>query len=98
VHTSLADSRLVRLQHGVLAGADARGWWQLVPIWEPDQTATPLRRWETSRPVLGDGDMSFTATDVGRRIALLRRRLGLSQVAFARKAGISRNALVDYCS
>jgi Helix-turn-helix len=74
------------------------GWWQLVPIWEPDQTATPLRRWETSRPVLGDGDMSFTATDVGRRIALLRRRLGLSQVAFARKAGISRNALVDYCS
>jgi hypothetical protein len=20
------------------------GWWQLVPIWDPDQTANPLRR------------------------------------------------------
>jgi hypothetical protein len=25
------------------------GWWSLVPIWEPEQTPTPLRRWE--RPV-----------------------------------------------
>jgi transcriptional regulator with XRE-family HTH domain len=39
---------------------------------------------------------SSIATDVGRRIALLRHRLGLSQVAFARQAGISRNALVEY--
>jgi transcriptional regulator with XRE-family HTH domain len=37
-----------------------------------------------------------TASEVGRRIALLRRRLGLSQAAFARQAGISRNALVEY--
>src|SRR5262245_54175500 len=37
-----------------------------------------------------------SATDVGRRIALLRRRLGLSQVAFAHQAGISRNSLIDY--
>ena len=35
-------------------------------------------------------------SDVGRRIALLRRRLGLFQVAFARQAGISRNALLEY--
>jgi hypothetical protein len=21
------------------------GWWQLVPIWEPDQTVNPLRRY-----------------------------------------------------
>lgn len=40
--------------------------------------------------------MSSAAPHVGRRIALLRRRLGFSQVAFARRAGISRNALVDY--
>jgi hypothetical protein len=26
------------------------GWWQMVPIWEPDQAASPLRRWEA--PVL----------------------------------------------
>jgi hypothetical protein len=26
------------------------GWWCLVPIWEPDQTATPLRRWEPAGP------------------------------------------------
>jgi hypothetical protein len=25
------------------------GWWQLVPIWEPDQATTPLRRWEPPR-------------------------------------------------
>jgi hypothetical protein len=36
------------------------------------------------------------AVEVGRRIAMLRQRLGLSQVAFARQAGISRNALVEY--
>jgi transcriptional regulator with XRE-family HTH domain len=40
--------------------------------------------------------VSAAAPDVGRRIALMRRRLGFSQVAFARRAGISRNALVDY--
>jgi transcriptional regulator with XRE-family HTH domain len=34
--------------------------------------------------------------EVGCRITLLRRRLGLSQVAFARQARISRNSLVDY--
>jgi transcriptional regulator with XRE-family HTH domain len=39
---------------------------------------------------------SNSAGEVGRRIALLRRRLGLSQVAFARQAGISRNSLVVY--
>jgi transcriptional regulator with XRE-family HTH domain len=39
---------------------------------------------------------SSVASDVGRRIALLRHRLGLSQVAFARQAGISRNALITY--
>jgi hypothetical protein len=26
------------------------GWWQLVPIWEPAQAATPLRRWEPPVP------------------------------------------------
>ena len=40
--------------------------------------------------------MPATAPEVGRRIALLRRRLGLSQVAFARQARISRNSLVAY--
>jgi Helix-turn-helix domain len=36
------------------------------------------------------------APEVGRRIALLRRRLGLSQVAFGRGAGISRTSLLEY--
>jgi transcriptional regulator with XRE-family HTH domain len=40
--------------------------------------------------------MSFTATDVGHRIALLRRQLGLSRVEFARRVGISRNTLLVY--
>jgi hypothetical protein len=26
------------------------GWWSLVPIWEPSQTASPLRRWEPPVP------------------------------------------------
>jgi len=26
------------------------GWWQLVPIWDPAQTATPLRRFEPPVP------------------------------------------------
>jgi hypothetical protein len=26
------------------------GWWQLVPIWEPEQTASPLRRHEPGDP------------------------------------------------
>jgi hypothetical protein len=26
------------------------GWWQLVPIWEPDQTPNPLRRWQSAVP------------------------------------------------
>jgi hypothetical protein len=26
------------------------GWWYLVPIWEPDQTPTPLRRWAPAVP------------------------------------------------
>ena len=26
------------------------GWWHLVPIWEPDQTANPLRRYEPPAP------------------------------------------------
>jgi transcriptional regulator with XRE-family HTH domain len=48
-------------------------------------------------PVLGDGHMtSNVASDVGRRIVLLRHRLGLSQTAFARQAGVSRNALIVY--
>jgi transcriptional regulator with XRE-family HTH domain len=51
----------------------------------------------THGPVLGDRDVtSSVASDVGRRIVLLRQRLGLSQVAFARQAGISRNALITY--
>jgi hypothetical protein len=31
------------------------GWWHLVPIWEPDQTPAPLRRWERreSAPTAG---------------------------------------------
>src|SRR5262245_29273336 len=46
---------------------------------------------------VGSGIMpSSKATEVGRRIALLRRRLGLSQVAFARQARVSRNSLVEY--
>jgi transcriptional regulator with XRE-family HTH domain len=39
---------------------------------------------------------SNVASDVGRRIVLLRHRLGLSQTAFARLAGVSRNALIVY--
>jgi hypothetical protein len=26
------------------------GWWSLVPIWEPAQTPTPLRRWQPPVP------------------------------------------------
>jgi hypothetical protein len=26
------------------------GWWHLVPIWDPAQTPTPLRRWEPAVP------------------------------------------------
>jgi hypothetical protein len=26
------------------------GWWQLVPIWEPDQTVNPLRRYGSPEP------------------------------------------------
>ena len=26
------------------------GWWQLVPIWEPDQTPNPLRQWKPRNP------------------------------------------------
>ena len=40
--------------------------------------------------------MPTAALEVGRRIVLLRQRLGLSQTAFARQAGISRNALITY--
>jgi hypothetical protein len=41
------------------------------------------------RAVLGDRNVSAAGPEVGRRIALLRRRLGLSQVAFARQARIT---------
>ena len=33
------------------------GWWPLVPIWEPTQTPSPLRRWEPAVP--------YWATDSG---------------------------------
>jgi len=26
------------------------GWWSLVPIWEPDVTPNPLRRWDPPVP------------------------------------------------
>ena len=26
------------------------GWWHLVSIWNPDQTANPLRRYEPATP------------------------------------------------
>jgi hypothetical protein len=26
------------------------GWWQMVPIWDPEQTANPLRRYEPAVP------------------------------------------------
>jgi hypothetical protein len=26
------------------------GWWDLVPIWQPDLTPNPLRRWEPPVP------------------------------------------------
>jgi hypothetical protein len=29
---------------------DGRGWWNLVPIWDPGQTANPLRRYESAAP------------------------------------------------
>jgi hypothetical protein len=29
---------------------EGHGWWYLVPIWEPSQTPTPLRRWEPAVP------------------------------------------------
>jgi hypothetical protein len=28
----------------------ANGWWQLAPIWEPDQTMNPLRRYGPPEP------------------------------------------------
>jgi hypothetical protein len=28
----------------------ADGWWQLVPIWEPEQTVNPLRRYGPPEP------------------------------------------------
>ena len=28
----------------------ADGWWHLIPIWDPAQTPTPLRRWEPAVP------------------------------------------------
>jgi hypothetical protein len=27
-----------------------KGWWHLIPIWEPDVTPNPLRRWEPPVP------------------------------------------------
>jgi hypothetical protein len=27
-----------------------RGWWHLVPIWDPGQTVNPLRRYEPAAP------------------------------------------------
>ena len=44
------DPGLVRVQHGDLPVPTGGGWWHLVPIWEPDQAATPLRRWEPPVP------------------------------------------------
>jgi hypothetical protein len=38
------------------------GWWHLVPIWEPDQTPNPLRRFEPGRPVLVDRPMILRLT------------------------------------
>jgi hypothetical protein len=29
---------------------EGNGWWHLVPIWEPDQTPNPLRRWQSAVP------------------------------------------------
>jgi hypothetical protein len=26
------------------------GWWHLVPIWEPDRTVNPMRRYEPAAP------------------------------------------------
>ena len=26
------------------------GWWQLAPVWAPDQVANPLRRYEPAAP------------------------------------------------
>jgi hypothetical protein len=26
------------------------GWWQLVPIWNPEQTVNPMRRYEPAAP------------------------------------------------
>ena len=28
----------------------ADGWWQMIPIWDPCQTATPLRRYGPPEP------------------------------------------------
>lgn len=28
----------------------AAGWWQLVPIWDPEATPNPLRRYEPADP------------------------------------------------
>jgi transcriptional regulator with XRE-family HTH domain len=59
--------------------------------------ADPAATVGAGRPVLGDRDVtSSVASAVGRRIVLLRQRLGLSQTAFARQAGVSRNALITY--
>ena len=35
---------------GYLAVPEGDGWSYLVPIWKPDETANPLRRWEAEVP------------------------------------------------
>jgi DNA-binding transcriptional regulator YiaG len=87
----------VRLLDRVPPGA---GGWRLVAA-RADLGARPdgesAAAVAVSRPLLGDRQVtSNAASDVGRRIVLLRQRLGLSQAAFARRADISRNSLVDY--
>ena len=44
---------------------EADGWWHLIPICEPAQSPTPLRRWQPSRPVLDSRPMILRLTRHG---------------------------------
>jgi hypothetical protein len=41
---------LVQLHDGDVPVPMDTGWWQLVPIWEPDRVANPLRRFALPEP------------------------------------------------
>lgn len=50
VATRLVASLARRCTTEYLPVPDRAGWWHLVPIWNPDQTVNPLRRYEPATP------------------------------------------------